>query len=114
MIQNDKTTCAKPSLNIILRDVEPGNPVSIEPSMRAFAERSHDLVIGVGFAQGPIMETVAKDYPNLHFAIIDGVIFEADGKTRSEERRVGKECRYGWGRYELKINREEVKSMRER
>src|SRR5262249_13889590 len=49
--------------------------------MRAFAERGYDLVIGVGFAQGPIMQTVATDYPNIHFAIIDGVIFEADGKT---------------------------------
>ena len=34
---------------------------------------SYDLIIGVGFAQAPIMETVAKDYPNIHFAIVDGV-----------------------------------------
>jgi basic membrane protein A len=71
----------KQSFDIIVRDVEPGNPTSIEPAMRAFAERSYDLVIGVGFAQAPIMEKVAKDYPNIHFAIIDGVIFEDDGKT---------------------------------
>src|SRR6266481_2353628 len=58
---------------IVLRDVEPGNPTSIEPAMRAFAERGYDLIIGVGFAQAPIMEVVAKDYPNLHFAIVDGV-----------------------------------------
>jgi basic membrane protein A and related proteins len=58
---------------IILRDIEPGNPTSIEPAMRAFAERGYDLIIGVGFAQAPIMEQVAKDYPNIHFAIIDGV-----------------------------------------
>src|SRR5204862_7810795 len=57
---------------IVLRDVEPGNPVSIEPAMRAFAERGYDLIIGVGFAQAPIMDAVAKDYPNLNFAIIDG------------------------------------------
>src|SRR5437868_14491804 len=75
------TSCGKPALNIVLRDVEPGNPVSIEPAMRAFAERGYDLVIGVGFAQGPIMQAVARDYPNIHFAIIDGVIFEDDGKT---------------------------------
>src|SRR5215471_11107226 len=81
MMPDGKTSCGKPPLDISVRDVEPGNPVSIEPAMRAFAERHHDLVIGVGFAQGPIMQTVAKDYPNLHFAIIDGVIFEADGKT---------------------------------
>src|SRR6266498_5635912 len=81
MLPDGKTSCGKPALDIVLRDVEPGNPVSIEPAMRAFAERGYDLVIGVGFAQGPIMQSVAKDYPNIHFAIIDGVIFEDDGKT---------------------------------
>jgi basic membrane protein A len=80
-LPDGKTPCGKPALDIILRDVEPGNPTSIEPAMRAFAERGYDLIIGVGFAQGPIMQSVAKDYPNIHFAIIDGVIFEDDGKT---------------------------------
>src|SRR5713101_358952 len=81
MLPDGKTSCGKPALGIILRDIEPGNPVSIEPAMRAFAERGYDLVIGVGFAQAPIMQTVARDYPYIHFAIIDGVIFEDDGKT---------------------------------
>lgn len=73
-LPDGKTSCGKPALDIVLRDVEPGNPTSIEPAMRAFAERGYDLIIGVGFAQGPIMEVVARDYPNIHFAIIDGVI----------------------------------------
>lgn len=72
-LPDGKTSCGKPALDIVLRDVEPGNPTSIEPAMRAFAERGYDLIIGVGFAQAPIMELVAKDYPNIHFAIIDGV-----------------------------------------
>ncbi len=72
---------AEKELNICLYDVEPGNPTSIEPAMRAFAERNFDLIVGVGFAQGPIMQKVADDYPNIKFAIIDGVIFEKDGKT---------------------------------
>jgi len=72
---------AERELNICLYDVEPGNSTSIEPAMRAFAEKDFDLVIGVGFAQGPIMQKVAVDYPNIKFAIVDGVIFEADGKT---------------------------------
>lgn len=59
-------------LPIVLRDIEPGTPNAIEPAMRAFAERNFDLIIGVGFAQAPIMELVAKDYPNIQFAIIDG------------------------------------------
>lgn len=66
-------SCGKPPLGIVLRDIEPGNPTSIEPAMRAFAERGYDLIIGVGFAQAPIMEQVAKDYPHIQFAIIDGV-----------------------------------------
>src|SRR6185295_15112071 len=60
----DGTSCGKPPLNIVLRDIEPGNPTSIEPAMRAFAERNYDLIIGIGFAQTPIIESVAKDYPN--------------------------------------------------
>ena len=64
---------AERELGIVLRDVEPGNPTSIEPAIRAFAERGYDLVIGVGFAQAPIMEVVARDYPNINFAIVDGV-----------------------------------------
>jgi basic membrane protein A and related proteins len=72
---------AEREMNICLYDIEPGNPTSIEPAMRAFAERGFDLVVGVGFAQGPIMQKVANDYPNINFAIVDGVIFEADGKT---------------------------------
>src|SRR4026208_190000 len=69
----DGTTCGKPAQNILLRDIEPGNPTSIEPAMRAFAERNYDLIIGIGFAQTPIIESVAKDYPNIRFAVVDGV-----------------------------------------
>lgn len=72
---------AEKDLPICLYDVEPGNPTSIEPAMRAFAEKNFDLIIGVGFAQSPIMQKVATDYPNINFAIVDGVIFEKDGKT---------------------------------
>src|SRR6187455_261396 len=64
---------AAKDLPIVLRDIEPGTPNAIEPAMRAFAERGYDLIIGVGFAQAPIMEQVAKDYPHIQFAIIDGV-----------------------------------------
>ncbi len=72
-------------LPIVLRDVEPGDPTSIEPAMRAFAERGYDLIIGVGFAQAPIMQDVAADYPNMKFAIIDGVIFKKDAQGKPIE-----------------------------
>src|SRR5438552_10809113 len=73
MLTDGKTSCGKAAFDIVLRDVEPGSPNLIEPAMRAFAERGYDLIIGIGFAQAPIMEVVAKEYPNIHFAIIDGV-----------------------------------------
>ena len=68
----DGSSCGKQALQIVLRDIEPGNPTSIEPAMRAFAERNYDLIIGIGFAQTPIIESVAKDYPNIRFAVVDG------------------------------------------
>ena len=74
---------AAKDLPIVLRDIEPGTPNAIEPAMRAFAERNFDLIIGVGFAQAPIMEMVAKDYPNIQFAIIDGVSSPEDGRIHS-------------------------------
>ncbi len=73
-------TRAERNLPICLYDIEPGNPTSIEPGMRAFAEKNFDLIVGVGFAQGPIMARVARDYPNIRFAIVDGVVLDDEGK----------------------------------
>jgi basic membrane protein A len=64
---------AKRELPITLRDVEPGDPTSIEPAVRAFAQYGYTATIGVGFAQGPIIKQVAADYPQLHFILIDSV-----------------------------------------
>jgi basic membrane protein A len=64
---------AKKDFPIILRDVEPGDPTSIEPALRAFAQYGYNLITGVGFAQGPILKEVAKDHPQLHFVLIDAV-----------------------------------------
>lgn len=68
------TQRAGDELGVVVRDAEPGDPASLEPAMRAFAERGYDLIIGVGFSQGPLIEGVAKDYPNLKFAIVDTVV----------------------------------------
>jgi basic membrane protein A len=63
---------ARKDFPIVLRDVEPGDAISVEPAMRAFAEQAYDLIIGVGFEQVSVVERVARDYPNLNFVIIDG------------------------------------------
>jgi basic membrane protein A and related proteins len=71
---NEGVLRAKRELPIVLRDVEPGDPTSIEPALRAFAQYGYNLITGVGFAQGPILQDVAKDYPQLHFVIIDSMV----------------------------------------
>jgi basic membrane protein A len=65
---------ARDELGVFVRDAEPGDPASLEPAMRAFAERGYDLIVGVGFAQGPLVSAVAGDYPDLKFAIVDTVV----------------------------------------
>jgi basic membrane protein A len=42
--------------------------------LKTVINNGNGLIIGVGFAQAPIMNDVAHDYPDLNFAIIDGVI----------------------------------------
>ena len=64
---------ARSELPILLRDVEPGDPTSIEPAIRAFAQYGYNLITGVGFVQGPIIKQIAADYPQLHFVVIDSV-----------------------------------------
>ena len=42
--------------------------------MRNFARRGFDPVIAVGFAQAPALETVAAEFPDTRFSIIDMVV----------------------------------------
>jgi basic membrane protein A len=42
------------------------------PNLTNFASKNYDLVIGVGFLMQAAMGTVSGQFPNIHFAIIDG------------------------------------------
>lgn len=42
------------------------------PNLTNFASKGYDLVVGNGFLMQPAIGTVAKQFPNVHFAIIDG------------------------------------------
>src|SRR4030081_33813 len=50
------------------------------PNLTNFASKSYDLVIGVGFLMQQAMGTVSGQFPNVHFAIIDGAGTDANGK----------------------------------
>jgi basic membrane protein A and related proteins len=54
-----------------LKDVETMDDALFEPNLRSFAERGFDLVIGIGFAQREPLERTAREFPNVHFALVD-------------------------------------------
>jgi basic membrane protein A len=47
------------------------------PNLTNFATKGYDLVIGNGFLMQPDIGTVAKQFPNIHFAIVDGACTDA-------------------------------------
>jgi basic membrane protein A len=64
----------KKETGIEYREFEVTNETQREQALRRMAQRGADPVIGVGFAQAPAMEKVAKEYPDTRFAIIDAVV----------------------------------------
>jgi len=56
------------------REFEVTNTTQREQALRRMAQRGANPVLGVGFAQGPALEKVAKEYPNTNFTIIDSVV----------------------------------------
>src|SRR5579864_4246517 len=49
------------------------------PNLTNFASKNYDLVIGVGFLMQEAVGTVSGQFPNVHFAIIDGAGTNANG-----------------------------------
>jgi basic membrane protein A len=59
---------------IAVRDFEIQNASQREQVMRQFARRGASIIVAVGFTQASAVDTVAREYPNVKFAIIDGVV----------------------------------------
>jgi basic membrane protein A len=55
-------------------EFEPANETQFEQAQRRFAQRGQDPIIAVGFSQATALTKVAKEFPNLHFTIIDSVV----------------------------------------
>src|SRR6202165_3043221 len=54
-----------------IRFIEPGEGADREAGLRLLAAENMDLVIGVGFIFTDDLATLAKEYPNVHFAGVD-------------------------------------------
>ena len=66
---------AQKDLGIEFKAVEPASTSEDEENLRKFAEKGFDLVIGTGFLMKDALEKVAKDYPDVKFALIDVKVF---------------------------------------
>jgi basic membrane protein A len=62
---------AEKELGIESRVLESASDSDYVPNMTQLAEDGFDLIIGVGFAQGEAVATVAQEFPATRFAIID-------------------------------------------
>ncbi len=62
---------------IDIRCLESETDADLEKNIRLAAQDEATLVIGVGDTMAPAIETVAKEYPNIKFLLIDAVV-EAD------------------------------------
>ncbi|MGL4910348.1 MAG: BMP family lipoprotein [Cetobacterium sp.] len=65
---------AKKDLGIDFKYVEPTSPAEDEEFLREYAEAGYDLIIATGFQMTESARTVAADYEDVKFLMIDDVI----------------------------------------
>jgi basic membrane protein A len=64
----------KNETNVDYGQFEIANEAQREQAIRNFADKGYSPIIAAGFAQAAAVEKVAKEYPDLKFAIIDMVV----------------------------------------
>jgi basic membrane protein A len=83
-------------LGIQTRVVESASSADYVPNHSALARQGFDLIIGVGFAQGDAVATVAKQFPNTKFAIVDVDQTTLKGKPKNVVGLLFKEQEAGY------------------
>ena len=64
----------KKETGIAYREFEISNAAQREQAFTQFARRGAAIIVGTGFTQASAIEKVAKQFPNVKFAIIDAVV----------------------------------------
>jgi len=68
-------TAAAENMGIDKQSLEPNADGSNRGElMRSLAEDGYEMIIGVGFAFAEDMDAIAADFPDIKFAIVDGVV----------------------------------------
>lgn len=71
---NDGVMRFSEETGIKYREFEVTNETQREQAIRRMAQRGANPIVGVGFAQAGPMEAVAKEFPEVSFTLIDGVV----------------------------------------
>ena len=64
----------KKETSIDYRDFEIQNDAQREQALRQFARKGYSPIVAIGFTQASAVEKVAKEFPDLKFAIVDMVV----------------------------------------
>jgi basic membrane protein A len=64
----------KKDTGVAYREFEVQNDAQREQALRNFARHGNSPIIAIGFSQATAVEKVAKEFPNLKFAIVDMVV----------------------------------------
>jgi basic membrane protein A len=64
----------KKETGVDYRDFEIQNDAQREQALRNFARRGNSPIVAIGFTQASSVEKVAKEFPDLKFAIVDMVV----------------------------------------
>ncbi len=64
----------KQETGIDYRDFEITEDAQREQAMRRFARDGHNPIVAIGFSQAAALEKVAKEFPDVNFAIVDMVV----------------------------------------
>lgn len=68
---------------------ESHNGTDYVPNLTNYATRGYNLVIGVGFSMAAAIGTVSGQFPNVHFAIVDGVGTDDKGNDLKHSNVLG-------------------------
>jgi len=63
----------KKDTNISFIEVQASSDTQAEQVLRALARKKLDLIASIGFSQTQAVQKVAKEFPNVHFVLIDGI-----------------------------------------
>jgi basic membrane protein A len=63
----------KKETNIPFLEAQASSDTQAEQMLRSFARKKLDLVAAIGFSQTQAVQKVAKEFPNVHFVLIDSI-----------------------------------------